>query len=292
MEILIPTANVKNIAVRCGLTTCLNDVTFNIYPGEFCALIGPSGSGKSVLFEALLGFHHISAGTLSKPTKAIGLVPQKDELHENISPKEALKINASLRGITQEKEKLVQSVLQQVDLLDHQHKPIRKLSGGQKKRVSIALEFLSSSQLLLLDEPCASLDPQLELQQMQLFRELASQGRSILISTHKTHNLHFCHCLLVIYSGTGIFYGTPEQAINHFHVTQVSEIYGQLKKRSVRDWLSSYQAFERSHRFLSRSPYPSQHQPPSSTEKVAPPTQQKKPTKAEDILKRIENANT
>lgn len=282
MAILTPAANVKNIAVRCGWTTCLNNVTFNLYPGEFCALIGPSGSGKSVLFEALLGFHHVSAGTLSKPTKTIGLVPQKDELHENISPKEALKINASLRGVTQEKDKLVQSVLQQVDLLDHQHKPIRKLSGGQKKRVSIALELISSSQLLLLDEPCASLDPQLELQQMQLFRELATQGRSILISTHKTHNLHFCHCLLVIYSGASIFYGTPEQAINHFHVTQVSEIYGQLKKRSVRDWLSSYRAFERSHKFLSRSPHPphpSQHQ-------------QKKSTKAKDVLKRIDNANT
>jgi len=283
VEILTPTANVKNLAVRCGWTTCLNDVTFNLYPGEFCALIGPSGSGKSVLFEALLGFHRVSAGSLSKSTKAIGLVPQKDELHDNISPKEALKINAYLRGIRQEKERAVQSILRQVDLLDHQHKPIRKLSGGQKKRVSIALELLSSSKLLLLDEPCASLDPQLELQQMQLFRELTSQGRSILISTHKTHNLHFCHCLLVIYCGVSIFYGTPEQAVEHFHVKQISEIYGQLKKRAVRDWLSSYHTFERSHKFLSRSPPPPQLKPPPTS---------KKTSKAKNILKRIENANT
>ena len=179
--------------MSAGGTRILQMVDLTLHPGEMCALIGPSGAGKSTLIKALLGLRDPDKGSVmmgSLPMAElgpVGYVPQDDALHRGLTVRRELAYAAELRmpeASAEERQSRIAEVLDQVDLGDRAEVRIRRLSGGQRKRVSLALELLTGPPLLILDEPTSGLDPGLEARTMTLLSQVAGTGRIVLVATH------------------------------------------------------------------------------------------------------------
>jgi ABC-type multidrug transport system ATPase subunit/ABC-type multidrug transport system permease subunit len=228
------------IEVEAGAKTLLAPTTLRLEEGELVAIIGPSGSGKSTLLKALGGIRPTSAGAVLMRGDDIGLrqadvgyVPQDDTLHHRLSIHEALSFAAKLRlpeGHTkEEREGAIAGVLAQVELGDIGDRRIGNLSGGQRKRAAVALELISKPELLLLDEPTTGLDPGLERRLMELSRELADRGQSVLLVTHATQSLDLCDRVAIMAPGGRLAYlGPPAGAPDAFGVEQIDEVYAKL----------------------------------------------------------------
>lgn len=223
----------------------LHEVDCDIESNEFVAIIGGSGAGKSTLMNAISGFDKKKQGTVlfngmsleknfSILKNLIGYVPQQDIIYENLTLKRMLYYTAKMKmskDITKaEIEQRIQEVLAMVELQEHQNTYIRKLSGGQKKRASIAVELLADPSLFFLDEPTSGLDPGTEKKLMQTLQKLSkNQGKTIIMVTHTTQSLDLCD--KVIFMGQGgkmCFCGTTEQARMFFGTNDLVDIYNEI----------------------------------------------------------------
>jgi ABC transport system ATP-binding/permease protein len=236
---------VRGVTARAGGNTLLASVDLTLHPGELCALIGPSGAGKSTLLRVLLGIREADGGTVRLGAGApgaagpVGYVPQRDALHDGLTVERTLHYAARLRlpGAPEgERQNRLLHALGDVGLHDRRDVRVGKLSGGQQKRVSVALELLTSPSLLILDEPTSGLDPGLEAQLMALFAGLARQGRVVLVATHAMESLEKCHVLVVMHEGRVAYVGRPPEAPAHFGVTRFAAIFDVLKKGTGGEW--------------------------------------------------------
>jgi ABC-type multidrug transport system ATPase subunit len=238
----------EQIAYNVGAKTILHPLSVTILPGEFVGIIGPSGAGKSTLLKALCGVQRVSGGSVAidgEPVRSraadLGYVPQDEIVHPLLSVREALEYAADLRlpqdTRPAERQEAVQRALREVDLVEHADKPIKALSGGQRKRVGVATELISQPGMLFLDEPTSGLDPGLEQLLMQLFRELANGGRATAIVTHATRSLRQCDRVIVMGEGGHLcFAGSPEQALAFFDVEDFDDIYTALSQQGAAHW--------------------------------------------------------
>ncbi len=223
----------------------LNDISLPIAPHKFVALVGGSGVGKTTLLNALSGIHPAARGTvlyngqdyyrhLDDFSTQIGYVPQDDIIHGRLRVADALYYTAKLRlpddfKRSQIKER-VNEVLADVGLTHRRRQMVRNLSGGERKRVSIALELLANPRVLFLDEPSAGVDPGLDRKMMLLLRHLADQGHTIILVTHATENIDACDAVCFLARGGHLaFYGSPQEAKEYFNAPKFSEIYSQLE---------------------------------------------------------------
>ncbi|UMG93422.1 FHA domain-containing protein [Nocardioides sp. TF02-7] len=217
-----------------GLTTVLPDgrqllqnASFQLEPSSLTAVIGPSGAGKSTLLGALTGLRPATHGRViwqghdlyahyDQLRFQIGLVPQQDIQHPQLKVRQALRYAAQLRlppdTTREEQEARVLAVAQQLQLTERLDNRIgTQLSGGQKKRVSIATELLTAPPLLFLDEPTSGLDPGLDLEVMKQLRSLADGGRVVMVVTHSVLALDVCDDVMVLAPGGRIaYFGPPE----------------------------------------------------------------------------------
>jgi len=234
----------KEVQVKRGIKVILQDISLTIMPREFIALVGGSGAGKSTLINALNGFRRVTSGKVvingddfyqnyDAYRSSLGYVPQSDILHTGLPVKRALRYIAMLRlppdtaGDTINTR--IEAALQQVDMLPQIDQPISSLSGGQRKRVSIASELLSDPSLFFLDEPTSGLDPGLDKKMMGTLRLLADSGRTILLTTHATSNIiGQCDHVAFLSYGRLVYFGPPAQAIHFFNVTDFADIYSKL----------------------------------------------------------------
>ncbi len=234
----------------------LHNVDIDIDSNEFVAIIGGSGAGKSTLMNAISGFDKKREGTVlfsglnldenfSVLKSLIGYVPQQDIIFENLTLNRMLAYTAKLKmpkdTSKAEIEKRIHDVLEMVELSEHQNTYIRKLSGGQKKRASIAVELLADPSLFFLDEPTSGLDPGTEKKLMGTLSRLAkSQGKTIIMVTHTTQSLDLCD--KVIFMGQGgrvCFCGTCDQAKMFFGTDNLVDIYNQMAAQP-KEWASQY----------------------------------------------------
>ncbi|MCW2868992.1 FHA domain-containing protein [Actinacidiphila oryziradicis] len=232
--------------------TILNDVSFGVPEKSLIAVIGPSGSGKSTLLRALTGYRPADAGEVlydsrnlykqfAELRQRIGLVPQDDILHKELSVRTALRYAAKLRfpGDTKsdEREARIDEVLGELKLDIHADKRITSLSGGQRKRVSVALELLTKPSLIFLDEPTSGLDPGMDRDVMQLLRGLADDGRTVLVVTHSVAELALCDRLLVMAPGGSVaYFGPPEEALNFFGYESWADVFSAFESYRDYDW--------------------------------------------------------
>jgi ABC-type multidrug transport system ATPase subunit len=241
------TLEARNLVRTVGAgRTILGDVSLIIRPREFVAIVGGSGSGKSTLLKALSGFARASSGSVyvngddyygnfDAYRGVLGYVPQHDILHGRLRVDEALRYTAQLRlpADTEEGEieARVARVLDDVDMTAHRGTRIDSLSGGQRKRVSIAAELLADPSLFFLDEPTSGLDPGLEKKMMYTLRRLADAGRTVVLVTHATANIQQCDHVLFMAEGRMVFFGPPRLALNMFHVGSgdFADIYTKLE---------------------------------------------------------------
>ncbi len=209
----------------------LNDVSLAIEPGQFVALVGGSGAGKSTLLRALLGIERCEGGRIflngddlttnfNIYRNLVGYVPQSDIVHTNLQVKEVLTYAAKLRlPADADLPSIIDRTLHQIELVDRQHTLVKSLSGGQLKRVSIGVELLTDPKLFFLDEPTSGLDPGLDKKMMQLLRQLADKGRTIVLVTHATSNITLCDRIALMGLGGNLcYFGPPQEAIDYFQI--------------------------------------------------------------------------
>ncbi|WP_179878802.1 MULTISPECIES: ABC transporter ATP-binding protein/permease [unclassified Streptomyces] len=230
----------------------LKDVSFGVPEKSLIAVIGPSGSGKSTLLKALTGYRPANQGEVlydnrnlykqfAELRQRIGLVPQDDILHKELTVKKALKYAAKLRFPADttgaEREARIDEVLRELKLDIHKDKKVTSLSGGQRKRVSVALELLTKPSLIFLDEPTSGLDPGMDRDVMQLLRGLADDGRTVLVVTHSVAELAICDKLLVMAPGGSVaYFGPPEEALNFFGYDTWADVFSAFENYRDYDW--------------------------------------------------------
>lgn len=233
--------------------TILNDVYLVLEPGQLVAFIGGSGAGKSTLMKALLGIAPISSGNVylngdnlrkNWPIyrSQVGYVPQDDIIHRELTVEEVLSSACQLRLPPDTNiNEVITNTLEQIKLSHVRNTLVSRLSGGQRKRVSIGVELLADPKLFFLDEPTSGLDPGLDKEMMQLLREQANRGRTIALVTHATDNIGICDRIAFMGLGGSLcFYGPPEEALpffqryaGHFeneHFGDFADIYIELNK--------------------------------------------------------------
>ncbi|MFD1246505.1 FHA domain-containing protein [Nocardioides ginsengisoli] len=231
--------------VVAGGKRLIENISFKLDPRSLTAVIGPSGAGKSTLLGALTGLKPASHGRViwqghdlyqhyDQLRFQIGLVPQQDILHPQLKVKQGLRFAAELRlppdTTAQEWDARVNHVAHQLQLVERMDNRIgTQLSGGQRKRVSIATELLTAPPLLFLDEPTSGLDPGLDLEVMRQLRSLADDGRVVMVVTHSVLALDVCDNVLVLAPGGRIaYFGPPDGVLTHFGKTNYPEVFDLL----------------------------------------------------------------
>lgn len=232
------------VQVKSGFMI-LSDVTMAVHAGEFVALVGGSGAGKSTLLKAMNGYSHATHGrvmidgqdlyaNMDAYRTIMAYVPQDDIIHRDLPVRSALRYAARLRlpdANRAEVDRRVDDALKMVDMAAHADKMVRVLSGGQRKRVSIAVELLSQPDVLFLDEPTSGLDPGLEKKMMYDLNRLADQGRTVMLVTHATGNIEQCDYVAFLVRGRLAYYGPPGEAISFFQAQDFADIYLKLSEQ-------------------------------------------------------------
>ncbi len=265
--------------------TILDGVSVVIESGQFVCLLGPAGCGKSTLLAALSGRAPADVGSVllngrdlvqefEQLKYDLALVPQRDCLHRNLTVRQALRYTAKLRLPSdtgrQELESVVHRAIDSVALTAHAETRIADLSGGQTKRTSLAMELIANPSVIFLDEVTSGLDEQSDRETMELFRQLAEAGKTLVCVTHNLSNVqHTCHRVVVLAeSGSLAFVGTPEEALTYFDIDRIGDIYAKLKTQPAPQWRTQFALSdiyaERVGALLARSPYqPVSISPPS-----------------------------
>ncbi|HZU46787.1 MAG TPA: FHA domain-containing protein [Mycobacterium sp.] len=222
----------------------IDSISFTARPGMLTAIIGGSGAGKTTLSRLIAGYTRPSQGSITfeghdihreyaTMRSRIGMVPQDDVVHRQLTVNQALGYAAELRlppdTSKQERAQVVAQVLEELDLTKQADTRVDRLSGGQRKRASVALELLTQPSLLLLDEPTSGLDPALDRQVMLMLRQLADAGRVVLVVTHSVSYLDVCdQILLVAPGGKTAFCGPPDQVESAFGTRNWAEIFAKV----------------------------------------------------------------
>ena len=235
----------SDVVIRRGkgkksFITC-NHVNLNIKPGELVAVIGGSGAGKSTVLNAMCGYLEPAQGEVfingvdlyqnfDALKKLIGYVPQSDIVYDNLTLYDMLKYTAKLRlpqdTAESEREAAIARAIEMVELTEKRNSFIKSLSGGQRKRASIAVELLSDPNLLFLDEPASGLDPGTERNLMQSLRNMADNGKTVILVTHSTLQLQMCDKIVFMGKGGNLcFFGSYDQALTFFGVSDIVDIY-------------------------------------------------------------------
>ncbi|MEG4285713.1 ATP-binding cassette domain-containing protein [Microcoleus sp. A006_D1] len=272
----------------------VNDISLTIEPGQLVALVGGSGAGKSTLMRTLLGIETTTRGAVyvngeelrknfASYSSLIGYVPQDDVVHGELTVEEALTYAIKLRlPPDTDVEQVLTKTLADIDMSHKRNILVKKLSGGQRKRVSIGVELLADPKLFFLDEPTSGLDPGLDKTMMELLRNLANKGRTVVLVTHATANVNLCDRLVFLgRNGYLCYFGPPADAANFFGVGQAdfSKIYNQLETSEtvIKEWANKYRNSAYYQRYIA-APLS-----PKAPQKQAPPAKLPQPARVSPI---------
>ncbi len=235
---------VREVDFQVDNKRLIHKVSLTARPGTLTALIGGSGAGKSTLSRLIAGATCPSSGSITfeghdihaqfaSLRSRIGMVPQDDVVHRQLTVTQALSYAAELRlpsdTSKSDRAQVVAQVIEELGLSKHADTRVDKLSGGQRKRASVALELLTGPSLLILDEPTSGLDPALDLQVMTMLRQLADAGRVVLVVTHSLSYLDLCdQVLLMAPGGKTAYCGPPDEIEATMGTTNWAKIFGMV----------------------------------------------------------------
>jgi ABC-2 type transport system ATP-binding protein len=198
---------IERLRVVRGGRVVLPELSVRIPAGQVVGLLGPSGSGKSTLIRAVVGVQLVESGgvrVLGEPAgspalrRRVGYVTQAPSVYDDLSVRANVRYFADILGMP---PATVDEAVAAVDLTSHADTEVGRLSGGQRSRVSLACALVGDPDLLVLDEPTVGLDPVLRRDLWELFRSLAAQGRSLLVSSHVMDEAVRCDRLLLLREG-------------------------------------------------------------------------------------------
>ncbi|MEA2441001.1 MAG: type transport system ATP-binding protein [Thermoleophilaceae bacterium] len=206
-----PVLEARDLVKRFGDREALRGVSLAASAGELVAVIGPNGAGKTTLLSILAGIQSPDGGTISKAPSDIGWVPQQAAVYSKLTVAENLRLFARLEK-RPDPEAVVERMLEQTGLGERADDQVSTLSGGNRQRVNIAIGLLSEPDVLLLDEPSASLDPRQREKLWEFILLLAGGGTTVVYSTHNVQEAdRHAHKVAVIADGELLFMGTPDQ---------------------------------------------------------------------------------
>lgn len=260
------------LTVTIGGRRLLDGVGFSLEPSSLLGIVGPSGAGKSTLLNALTGFRPADEGTVEYGGRDVyaayedlrsrmGYVPQADILHLELTVRQALEFAAELRFppdvAAAERTARVTEVIGELGLTERADVVVGKLSGGQRKRVSVGVELLTKPTLLFLDEPTSGLDPGREEDLMRLLRDLARGGRIVVVVTHSLQSLHLCDRVLFLApGGRTAYFGPPAEAESYFEgatgTRSPAAVFRELEERRDVDWAKRFAADPIATRYVER----------------------------------------
>ena len=232
-----------NVSRQVGGRQILQELSLSVEPGELVAIAGGSGAGKSTLLEILAGLQPPSVGQVrhdgvvrgarASADSRIGYVPQDDIIHLEMPLRRTLRYAARLRlpagTSAAEADRVIEETMHDLDLADRAQVPVRALSGGQRKRASIAVELLTRPRLFFLDEPTSGLDPSTAADVMRLLRRLTQRGVTVILTTHEPAGIDQCdRVVFLARDGHLAFTGSPTEARRYFAVEKLDEVYDRL----------------------------------------------------------------
>ncbi len=231
------------VPTRTGRLRILSNLSIEIGAGEFIGILGGSGQGKSTLLGALCGISPASSGEVFVSgiplsdrkriqSAGLGFVPQDDIVHRELRVREAITYSARLRLALPpaQIDALVDRVIDRLSLTEHRDKVVAQLSGGQRKRVSIAIELLARPSVLFLDEPSSGLDPAIESDLMALLQSLRLTNLTVVCTTHMLQKAYLFDRVVFIQGGRLVFVGTADEAREHFLMRGTAGTRGLLDK--------------------------------------------------------------
>ncbi|MFV0338025.1 MAG: ATP-binding cassette domain-containing protein [Chthoniobacterales bacterium] len=236
----------------------LADVSAQLPKGHFAAIIGPSGCGKSTLLKTIAGiapgeeegnifWENRNLEERDFSPSEIGYVPQFSIAHDELTVLESVDTSLRLRvsGLTTEERQLqVERILNEVGLLEFKDRHVRVLSGGQKRRLSLAMEVVSKPAIMLCDEVTSGLDPQSEDEIVHLLRDLSrNDDRLILSVTHSLQHLELYDSVIVLYKGILAYHGPADHLAHYFRVDDANSLYSQLDNRKPEEWKNSWKKY-------------------------------------------------
>jgi len=233
----------------------VDQVSFQVPKGHFMAIVGPSGCGKTTLLKTIAGLNPESSGSLHWDGRnlsededfdpaEIGYVPQFSVAYDPLTVDESVEAATRLRvscANTVELDRRIDQVLEETGLSSISDRTVKVLSGGQKRRLGLALELVSQPKLLLCDEVTSGLDPRSEREIVHLLHELSRKdGRIVMSVTHSLAHLELYDSVLVMHEGRLVFHGPPEQLNHYFSVKDTEEVYPRLATQESDRWQSSW----------------------------------------------------
>lgn len=249
---------VRNISLDVGTeeepVRLLSEVSFRVPQGHFMAIVGPSGCGKTTLLKAIAGIREVTDGSFiwggrdleedgDFEPHEIGYVPQFSIAHEELCVFECVENAAVMRvkAARDECRGIAERVLEETGLSELGNRPVRLLSGGQRRRLALAMELVSDPRILLCDEVTSGLDPQSESEIVQLLCELSRRENRIVLSvTHSLSDLEKYDSVLVMVRGYTAYHGTPSALGHYFGVESPGEVYARLALREPEAWAESW----------------------------------------------------
>jgi len=248
---------IKNLKKNYGKTEALRDITLNVPVGGIYGLLGANGAGKTTTIKALVGTLRPSSGSVKtlgldplkkKKTvmRQIGYMPQTSALYEDLSARENIIFFGQLQNTSHLNDK-VKHLLEFTELTNRADDPVHMLSGGMKKRVSLACALIHQPKLLLLDEPTAAVDVPLRAKIWQLFRELTTEGITIFVSTHLMDEALLCDHLAIMRKGELLTVDTPEKIMEkgktHLKITTNTSVVEKIVAGHPQDLADALKEF-------------------------------------------------
>jgi ABC-type multidrug transport system ATPase subunit len=233
----------------------LDQIDLRIPTGHFMAIVGPSGCGKSTLLKLIAGINQESSGSIfwngrnlsedgDLEAAEIGYVPQFSIAYEALTVEENIESAVRLRAATNGRDALhdlVDQVLASTGLASLRDRPVKVLSGGQRRRLSLALELVTEPVLLLCDEVTSGLDPKSEHEIVELMHQLSRNEHRLVVNvTHSLANLDLYDSVLVLDAGRIVYHGPPRALEHYFSVAKAEDVYLRLAKRETGEWADSW----------------------------------------------------
>ena len=222
---------IDGLRVVRGGRVVLDNLSLRLPAGRVTGLLGPSGCGKSTLLRSVVGVQVVERGTV----RVLGLdagapalrarvayATQAASVYDDLGVEENLRYFAAVLGVPRDD---VERVLAEVDLADDADRPVARLSGGQRSRVSLAVALLGAPELLVLDEPTVGLDPVLRADLWGLFRRLADEGRTLLVSSHVMDEAMRCQELILMRDGAILAQETPDALLERTNARDVEDAF-------------------------------------------------------------------
>jgi ABC-type multidrug transport system ATPase subunit len=237
--------DLRAVSQRAGGVDVLHDISLSVQPGELVAVVGGSGAGKTTLLETMAGLRAPASGTVAHDGHApaldghgLGFVPQDDIIHRGLPLRRTLLYAAKLRlpaGTPRDEiHASADRVLRDLQLADRSDVPVGALSGGQRKRASIAVELLTRPRLLFLDEPTSGLDPATSAEVLSILRLLPNGGVTVVLTTLDPADIDVCDRVIFLApQGRLAFSGAPDDARRHFDVTNLAHAYRRLAEEGT-----------------------------------------------------------